>query len=70
MLKNTIQKYEDSISIIIIGDSKVGKTTLMKRYINGNFSENIIPSLGIELYRKIKEINRKKYLIKIWDNCG
>ena len=70
MLKNTIQKYEDSISIIIIGDSKVGKTTLMKRYINGNFSENIIPSLGIELYRKIKEINRKKYLIKIWDTCG
>ena len=42
----------------------------MKRYINGNFSENIIPSLGIELYRKIKEINRKKYLIKIWDTCG
>ena len=70
MLKNIIQKYEDSISIIIIGDSKVGKTTLMKRYINGNFSENIIPSLGIELYRKIKEINRKKYLIKIWDTCG
>ena len=70
MLKNTIQKYEDSISIIIIGDSKVGKTTLMKRYINGHFTENIIPSLGIELYRKIKEINRKKYLIKIWDTCG
>ena len=70
MLKNNIQKYEDSISIIIIGDSKVGKTTLMKRYINGNFTENIIPSLGIELYRKIKEINRKKYLIKIWDTCG
>jgi small GTP-binding protein len=70
MLKNNIQKYEDSISIIIIGDSKVGKTTLMKRYINGHFTENIIPSLGIELYRKIKEINRKKYLIKIWDTCG
>ena len=70
MLKNNIQKYEDSINIIIIGDTNVGKTTLMKRYINGHFTENIIPSLGIELYRKIKEINRKKYLIKIWDTCG
>ena len=70
MLKNNIQKYEDSINIIIIGDTNVGKTTLMKRYINDKFSENIIPSLGIELYRKIKEINGKKYLIKIWDTCG
>ena len=70
MLKNNIQKYEDSINIIIIGDTNVGKTTLMKRYINDKFTENIIPSLGIELYRKIKEINRKKYLIKIWDTCG
>ena len=70
MLKNNIQKYEDSINIIIIGDTNVGKTTLMKRYINDKFTENIIPSLGIELYRKIKEINGKKYLIKIWDTCG
>ena len=67
---NSNSKYENSLSIIIIGDSTVGKTTLMKRYINGIFTENILPSLGIELFRKIIEIEGKKYLIKIWDTCG
>ena len=60
----------ESISIIMVGDASVGKTTLMKRFITGTYSNSLNPTVGVELYKKEIEINDKKYLIRIWDTCG
>ena len=70
--------YEDSLSIILIGDPSVGKTSLMKRYkkttncrfIDNTFSENLLNTLGVELFQKVVNINGIFYQIKIWDTCG
>ena len=59
-----------SIGIIMIGDSKVGKTTLMKRFIDGNYYEGLPRTCGVEVYKKDIIINNKGYLYKIWDTCG
>ena len=70
--------YEDSLSIILIGDPSVGKTSLMKRYkkttncrfIDNTFSENLLNTLGVELFQKVVNINGIFYQIKILDTCG
>jgi small GTP-binding protein len=59
-----------SLNIIIIGDTSVGKTTLMKRFIDGIFNEKILSTLGVELFRKQVKINDNDYVLKIWDTCG
>ena len=60
----------DSISIIMVGDSSVGKSTLMKKFISGEFSDCLNPTLGIELCKKELNINDKQILYRIWDTCG
>ena len=60
----------ETISIIMVGDTSVGKTTLMKKFITGKFSDSLAPTLGVELYKKEVIINEKQYLIRIWDTCG
>ena len=60
----------ETISIIMIGDTSVGKSTLMKKFISGHFSDSLAPTLGIELYKKEITIDDKNYLYRIWDTCG
>ena len=60
----------DKISIIMVGDTAVGKSTLMKKFITGNFSDSLAPTIGVELYKKEIMIDNKKYLYRIWDTCG
>ena len=60
----------ETISIIMIGDTSVGKSTLMKKFISGQFSDSLAPTLGVELYKKEVIINEKQYLYRIWDTCG
>ena len=60
----------ETISIIMVGDTSVGKSTLMKKFISGQFSDSLAPTLGIELYKKEITIDEKQYLYRIWDTCG
>ena len=54
----------------MIGDTSVGKTALMKRFITGNYSEQYISTLGIELFKKNVKIKNENYMYRIWDTCG
>ena len=60
----------ETISIIMIGDTSVGKSTLMKKFITGTFSDSLNPTLGVELYKKELNIHDRPYLYRIWDTCG
>ena len=61
---------ESSISLILIGDSKVGKTNFLKRYMNNQFDEISISNIGIEKEIKIVKIEKTLYKLIIWDTAG
>ena len=64
------EEYKKLFKIILIGDSGVGKTNMLSRYINNKFSENTKSTVGVELGYKIEEINNMKIKIQIWDTAG
>ena len=63
-------KYDDKIQLLIIGNSSVGKTSLLVRYTTNNFNRNHIATLGIDYYTKDEKINDKFIRVKIWDTAG
>ncbi len=62
-------KYE--FKLVLLGDSAVGKTCLLKRYITNEFSSSYQASLGVEFESKKMNIDENTVvLVKIWDTCG
>ena len=62
--------YDEKIQIIMIGESGVGKTSLIRRYTNNIFNSNHLETIGIEFYNREERINNKIIQIKFWDTAG
>ena len=62
--------YDEKIQIILVGESGVGKTSLIRRYTNNIFNSNHLETIGIEFYNKEEKINNKIIQIKFWDTAG
>ena len=58
------------LKYVIIGDSGVGKSNILLRYVNNVFSEEFKSTVGVEFGAKNIEINENKYRIQIWDTAG
>ena len=55
---------------IIIGDSAVGKSNILLRYIHDKFNEEFQSTIGVEFGAKNIKIEDKIYRIQIWDTAG
>ena len=55
---------------IIIGDSSVGKSNLLMKFIQNKFTEEYLTTIGVEFGTKNIKINNKIYRIQIWDTAG
>ena len=61
-----------SLNLILIGDGSVGKTALMKRYVNKKFDPNKAATVGVD-WQIVKYTSRDKKTqckVKIWDTAG
>ena len=59
-----------NIKIILIGDSKTGKTSILNQYINKQFSYNFLSTIGIGNSQKEIVFDNKKIVLDIWDTAG
>ena len=64
------EEYEMMVKVIIIGDSSVGKTNIMSRYLKNQFLENSKATVGVEFGAKLFNINGHKIKAQIWDTAG
>ena len=62
--------YDKTIQLLVIGDSSVGKTSLITRYTNGTFKEEYLATVGLDYYSKVEAINNQTINIKLWDTAG
>ena len=58
------------LKYIIIGDSAVGKSNMLLRYIHDRFNEEFHSTIGVEFGAKNIQIDGKVFRIQIWDTAG
>ena len=62
--------FDTKCQLLIIGDGSVGKTSILRRFIQNTFSSNYISTMGIDFYTKDIILDQKKIHLKIWDTAG
>jgi small GTP-binding protein len=56
--------------ILITGNASVGKTSLLRRYVDGFFDESTIMTVGVDFFTKEFIIDDSRCLIQLWDLGG
>ncbi len=58
------------LSIVLLGDTEVGKTCFFNRYFKDTFSLDFLSTIGIEKESKLVKIGQEIYKITLWDTAG
>ena len=64
------EEYEMMVKVIIIGDSSVGKTNIMNKYLKNEFLEDSKATIGVEFGSKLYKIDGHNIKAQIWDTAG
>jgi Ras-related protein Rab-2A len=62
--------HDYAFKFILVGDTGVGKTSLISRFIDGEFNVNHDFTIGVEFGFKNITINNKIIKLQIWDTAG
>ena len=62
-----LSSIKDSFNLILMGDSSVGKTSILERFCNNFFKTEKYYQNFLQIYKKIYILSKRKYLIKFWD---
>lgn len=60
----------EKCQLLIVGDTQVGKTSILSRYVNGEFNANYLATVGVDFLSKDVEYDGKKIRVKIYDTAG
>ena len=56
--------------IVMVGDFATGKTSLIRRYVDNQFSDEYLTTIGVKISKKIVDIDGDKVQLMIWDIEG
>ena len=63
-------KEDYKLKVVVVGDSGVGKTNLIKRFVSNTYNPNTKATVGVEFISKSYKINDQVFKIEIWDTAG
>ncbi|XP_059537226.1 rab-like protein 2B isoform X2 [Myotis daubentonii] len=66
------EKYDadDNVKIICLGDSAVGKSKLMERFLMDGFQPQQLSTYALTLYKHTATVDGKTILVDFWDTAG
>uniref|UniRef100_A0A452RLH2 RAB, member of RAS oncogene family like 2B n=1 Tax=Ursus americanus TaxID=9643 RepID=A0A452RLH2_URSAM len=66
------EKYDadDNVKIICLGDSAVGKSKLMERFLMDGFRPQQLSTYALTLYKHTATVDGKTVLVDFWDTAG
>ncbi len=62
--------YHYIFKIILIGDSNIGKTSIINRYIHNTFNDKYICTIGVDFMMKTLVVEETQIKLQIWDTAG
>jgi Ras-related protein Rab-8A len=62
--------YDQLYKLLLIGDSGVGKTSLLFRFAEDAFNATFISTIGIDFKIRTIDIDGKKIKLQVWDTAG
>ena len=64
------ENYDFIFKDLLLGNSDVGKSSLLLRYVDSVWSDTFVPTIGVDFKVKTIEIDGKKVKLQIWDTAG
>jgi len=62
--------YDYLFKLLLVGDSAVGKTSLLLRFTQGEFKDSVRNTVGVDLKVKMVNYRDRKLKLTIWDTAG
>ena len=62
--------YEVMFKVVLVGDSSVGKTNIMSKYLKNEFHEDSKATVGVEFGSKQFTVEGHQVKAQIWDTAG
>jgi small GTP-binding protein len=62
--------YDYLFKLIIVGDSGVGKSCLLLRFVDDAFTDSFISTIGVDFKIKTLRLDGKKIKLQLWDTAG
>ena len=66
----TPQDYDYLFKVLLIGNSSVGKSSLLLRFVDNQWSDLFVPTIGVDFKIRTMEIDNKNVKLQIWDTAG
>ncbi|XP_041810200.1 ras-related protein Rab-15-like [Chelmon rostratus] len=64
------KQYDVLFRLLLLGDSGVGKTCMLRRFTESEFDPAHISTIGVDFKMKTLEIDGIKVRVQIWDTAG
>eukprot|EP00271_Cylindrocystis_brebissonii_P014564 TRINITY_DN35934_c0_g1_i1.p2 TRINITY_DN35934_c0_g1~~TRINITY_DN35934_c0_g1_i1.p2 ORF type:complete len:213 (-),score=43.51 TRINITY_DN35934_c0_g1_i1:1840-2478(-) len=61
---------ETRLKLLLIGDSSVGKSSLLLRFAEDSFSTTFISTIGVDFKTRTVELDGEQVKLSIWDTAG
>ena len=70
MAHQRVEGFDHIFKVVVIGDSGVGKSSLVARYTDDFFEEGMAATIGVDFRVKTVEVGEKRVKLTIWDTAG
>lgn len=64
------QEYDYLFKVLLIGDSAVGKTSVLLRYVDDTFNPEFQTTIGVDFKISTFQLNGKVIKLQLWDTAG